>query len=160
MVHLDGTEGQIDFVENNGWLGTHLTVYITSHLTSRGDVVLRNGFADGDHTIFWADEVVVEVYRGFRSHDNMARGGSAGILFWKQISGILEDVIVEDNFVSGEPTTYGHGHGAGGIWITDGPSVFLRNCILRRNSVSLNRLSFLHPAILATLVSLPLTPQP
>ena len=91
---------------------------------------------DSDHSTFVADHSTVELYSGFKSHNNFARGGSAGLALFLHASGVAEDILVEDNLVSGEKTSYGHGHGGGGVWVTDGSSLFLRNSALRRNSVS------------------------
>ena len=111
-------------------------VYPGGHFASRGDVILRGGFSDSDHTAFVGGDSTFEIYSGWKSHNNFARGGSAGLLIFCGTNGVAEGLLIEDNFVSGEPTTYGHGHGGGGLWVADGSSLFLRNSALRRNSVS------------------------
>jgi len=110
-------------------------VYPRAHVTCRGDVVLRDGFADSDHTMFIGDDSTSELYC-WKSHNNFARGGSAGLIVFLNSVGVAEDILIEDNFVSGEPTSYGYGHGGGGLWLSDGSSLLLRSSALRRNSVS------------------------
>ena len=133
---IDGSQGRIDIVGNDASHTSAIFVYIRSHFTSRGDVVVRDGFAISDHSILILKGCTFEIYQGFHSHHNWATGGSAGLLFIDTTSGIAEGIVVEDNFVSGEPNMCGHGHGGGGIMFADDSSLLLRNSVLRRNSVS------------------------
>ena len=137
-VNVDGSEGQIEFVENHGWLSVHMVFYIDCHMISRGGVILRDGFADSDHMIAVADNSTIQLNPGFRNHDNVARGGTAGIVVFRVVTGVIDGAVFEDNFVLGEETDYGHGHGGGALWLPDGPSLVLRNSVLRRNSVTLS----------------------
>ena len=135
-MDVDGSEGQIEFVENHGWLAVHIFIYIDCHMISRGDVILRDGFADSDHMIGILDNSTMELNPGFRNHNNVARGGTAGLLVFRFATGVVDGAVFEDNSVLGEETAYGHGHGGGAVWLADGASLGLRNSVLRRNSVT------------------------
>jgi len=137
-VDVDGSEGQIEFVENHGWFAVHMFIYIDCHMISRGDVILRDGFADSDHMIFVGDNSTIQLNPGFRNHDNVARGGTAGFVSFRFSTGVVDGAVFEDNSVLGEETGYGHGHGGGAVWVADGASLDLRNSVLRRNSVTLS----------------------
>ena len=137
-MDVDGSEGQIEFVENHGWGGVHMFIYIDCHMISRGGVILRDGFADSDHMIFVGDNSTIQLNPGFRNHDNVARGGTAGFVSFRFSTGVVDGAVFEDNSVLGEETGYGHGHGGGAVWVADGASLDLRNSVLRRNSVTLS----------------------
>ena len=135
-LEMDGSEGQIDIVENDAFHSSSILLMYRGHLTSRGDVVVRNGLAETDTSVLIHQGCTFEIYPGFHCHHNWATGASAGLLLVHTVSGIAEGIVVEDNFVSGEPNACGHGHGGGGMMFADDSSLFLRNSVLRRNSVS------------------------
>lgn len=135
-AEVDGTEGRIEFIENYGGGGGAMHLWLRPHLIIRGDVIVRGNFVRTITAgIYLGNEGTGEYYPGLIVRDNWAAGAeTGGLQMFLESHVVSEGILVEDNTLAMEETGYGVGFGAGGVYVSNGCSLSLRNSIVRRNS--------------------------
>ena len=141
FLEIDGSGGRIEFVENHGWVAVHINVYLRCHVIFRGDILFTGGWARDQGVYIW--DAIVEIFKdshaGTRFQNNWAQLSSAGLCVASpETVAVVEGIVSEDNNVrlGDEGYTRVAGEGGTGVWVWTMASLFLRNSIVRRNSVS------------------------